>query len=159
MTHERMLVRGIGVFVMVLALSCATFAADNWVGTWKLNVSKSKFSPGPVPKSQMLKQELWEGGVKLTTDTVDNEGKTVHGEYAAKYDGKDYPWKGNTDADTISLKRIDDNSYEAVWKLKGKTTLTSKTLVSADGKTRTITQTGKDAQGRTVNNVTVYDRQ
>jgi hypothetical protein len=77
MTHERMLVRGIGVFVMVVALSCATFAADNWVGTWKLNVSKSKFSPGPAPKSQMLKQEPWEGGVKLTTDTMSVANRNV----------------------------------------------------------------------------------
>jgi hypothetical protein len=147
------------VFAMVLALACPVFAADNWLGTWKLNAAKTKYSPGPAPKSQLLKQEAWEGGVKLTTETVDSAGKTARAEYVAKYDGKDYPWKGNADADMISLKRIDDNSYDAVWKLKGKTTITSKTVVSRDGKTRTITQTGTDAQGRPVNNVTVYDRQ
>jgi hypothetical protein len=145
--------------VAVFTLSGAALAADNWLGTWKLNAAKSKYSPGPMPKSQTLKQEVWEGGMKLTSDGIDAEGKPTHGEYAVKYDSKDYPWKGNANADMISVKKVDDNTYEAVWKLKGKVTITSKTVVSKDGKTRTSTQTGTDAQGRTVNNVVVYDKQ
>jgi hypothetical protein len=133
--------------------------ADNWLGTWKLNPAKSKYIPGPAPKSQTLKQEAWEGGIKLTTETTDATGNTTHGEYSAKFDGKDYPWMGNPNADTISIKRVDDNTYQATWKLKGKVTITSKTVVSKDGKTRTTTQTGTDAQGKAVNNVTVYDKQ
>ncbi len=159
MNRSKRFVLGFAVIAAVLALSCTAFAADNWLGSWKLNVAKSKYSPGPAPKSQTLKQEASAGGMKATTDGVDGEGKPTHTEYTAKYDGKDYPWKGNVNADMLSLKRIDDNSYEAVWKLKGKTTITSRTVVSKDGKTRTSTQTGKDAQGRTVNNVTVYDKQ
>jgi hypothetical protein len=145
--------------VAVFIAGRTVLAADNWLGTWKLNTAKSKYSPGPMPKSQTLKQEAWEGGMKLTTDGTDADGKTTHAEYAAKYDGKDYPWKGNPNADMISVKRIDDNSYETVWKLKGKVTITSKTTVSRDGKSRTTTQTGTDAQGKTVNNVVVYDKQ
>src|SRR5262249_54438260 len=128
-------------------------------GTWKLNTAKSKYSPGPMPKSQTLKQETSAAGLKTVTDGVDAEGKPTHGEYVAKFDGKDYPWKGNLNADSISLKRIDDNTYEGTWKLKGKTTIISKTVVSKDGKSRTSTQTGTDAQGRTVNNTVVYDKQ
>src|SRR5215831_2117096 len=101
----------------MMALSWPALAADNWLGTWKLNTAKSKYSPGPGPKSQTIKQEAWESGVRLTADGVDVDGKATHTEYAAKYDGKDYPWKGNANADTISVKRIDDNTYESVWKL------------------------------------------
>jgi hypothetical protein len=143
----------------ILALSWTALAADNWLGTWKLNTAKSKYNPGPAPKSQTVKQEAWEGGVKATTDGVGADGKPTHTEYAAKYDGKDYPWKGNPNADMISMKKIDDNTYEAVWKLNGKVTITAKTVISGDGKTRTNTQTGTDAQGHKVNNVVVYDRQ
>ena len=146
-------------FAAMLGLSVSALAADNWLGTWKLNTAKSKYSPGPMPKNQTLKQEMSAAGMKATTDGVDGEGKPSHTEYVAKFDGKDYPWKGNLNADMISLKRIDDNTYEAVWKLKGKQTIVSKTVVSSDGKTRTSTQTGTDAQGRKVNNTVVYDKQ
>jgi len=44
----------------VLTLTATTVPADNNIGTWKMNVAKSKFSPGPAPKSQTLKIEAWE---------------------------------------------------------------------------------------------------
>jgi sugar/nucleoside kinase (ribokinase family) len=56
-------------------------------------------------------------------------------------------------------KRIDNRTYEYVQRVGGKLTTTARTVVAADGKTRTITTTGKDAQGRTINNVAFYDRQ
>ncbi len=153
---------GIILFVVIplLTLSVVAFGADNNVGTWKLNLSKSKYSPGPAPKSQTLKIEAWgDDGVKYTADGTSADDKPTHAEFEAKYDGKDYPFKGNPDADSISYKRIDANTVEATTKLKGKAAITAKVTVSPDGKTRTVTQTGKDAQGRDVNNVSVYDKQ
>jgi hypothetical protein len=143
---------------MVLSSSVA-LAADNWLGTWKLDVAKSKFVPGPGPKSQTLKFEATKDGIKLTTDGVNAEGKATHGGYVSKFDGKDVPWEGNPEADTASPKRIDDNSYENTWKKGGKATITAKVVVSKDGKTLTVTQTGTDSQGRTVNVMSVYDKQ
>jgi len=67
---------------------------------------------------------------------------------------------GAPDANTTRVyKRIDPRSYEYVQTVAGKITTTVRTVVSADGKTRTITTTGKNAQGQTVHNVAVYDRQ
>jgi hypothetical protein len=144
----------------VLTLATVAFAADNHVGTWKLNVAKSSFSPGPAPKSQTLKIEAWgEDGLKYAADGVGPDGKPAHAEFQAKFDGKDYAFKGNPDAETLAYKRIDANMLEATTKLKGKVTIMAKVVVSADGKTRTVTQTGTDAQGRTVKNVAVYERQ
>jgi hypothetical protein len=144
----------------VLAFGAVAFAADNNVGTWKLNVAKSSFSPGPAPKSQTLKIEAWgNDGLKYTADGVGPDGKPTHAEFQAKYDGKDVPFKGNPDADTLAYKRINANTLEATTKMKGKVTIIAKVTVSADGKTRTVTQTGTDAQGRTVKNVMVYERQ
>ena len=79
--------------------------------------------------------------------------------YVTKYDGADVPYTGNPDADMASAKKIDDNSYENVWKKDGKTTITAKVVVSKNGKTITITQTGTNAKGQTVNNTAVYDKQ
>jgi hypothetical protein len=148
------------MLIAVLALTAVVIAADNNVGTWKLNLTKSKFSPGPAPTSQTLKIEAWgEDGVKYVADGVGADGKPTHSEFAAKYDGKDYPFTGNPDADMISYKRIDANTVEASTKWRGKGTITTKVVVSADGKTRTVTQAGMNAQGQPVNVTSVYDKQ
>jgi hypothetical protein len=142
-----------------IVFSSSLFAAENWLGTWKLDTAKSKVSPGPGPKSQTLKFEKTADGIKLTSDGVSAEGKPTHGEYVSKFDGADVLWTGNPDADTASAKRIDDNSYENVWKKDGKTTITATVVVSEDGKTMTITQVGTNAKGQTVETTNVYTRQ
>jgi hypothetical protein len=143
---------------IVLSTSVA-LAAENWLGTWKLDAAKSKFSPGPGMKNEMLKFEATPAGIKLTHDGVDAEGKAMHGEYVSKFDGKDVAWAGNPNADMASPKKIDDNSYENTWKKGGKVTRVVKVVVSKDGKTLTGNHTGTDAKGQAVNNTTVYNRQ
>ena len=150
----------IGVGAFVLALGAVVLAADSNIGTWKLNVAKSKFSPGPAPKSQTLKIEAWgTDGVKFTSDGVDADGKPTHGEFQAKYDGKFVPFKGNPDADMLAYKRIDANTVEATTQWMGKVTGHTTIVVSKNGKTRTLTQTGKDPKGQDINNVIVYNKQ
>ncbi len=143
----------------VLAGSGAVQAADNWMGTWKLNLAKSTYSPGPAPKANTARYEASEGGMKAVTDGVSADGKPTHTEFTAKYDGKDYSYTGNPNVETISVRRIDDDTYEATLKSKGKVTMTSRNAISKDGKTRTQTQTGTDAKGGAVRNTVVYDRQ
>jgi hypothetical protein len=144
----------------IVATTGTTAAADHWLGTWKLNLTRSKYNPPDLaPKSQTITREPVEGGMKVVTDGIDAQGKATHTEYTAKYDKKDYPWTGQANADTISLSRIDEEYIEATWKLKGEVTITSQTVVSRDGKTLTTNQFGKDAQGRTISHMTVYDRQ
>jgi len=146
--------------IAVLVLTAVVSAEDNNVGTWKLNPSKSNYSPGPAPKSQTLKIEAWgDDGLKYVADGVGADGKPTHAEFQAKYDGKDYPFKGNPDADMLSYKRIDANTLEATTKLNGKGTITSKAVVSADGKTRSVTQVGTNAQGQALNITSVYEKQ
>ncbi|HEX5214048.1 MAG TPA: hypothetical protein VFV98_01225 [Vicinamibacterales bacterium] len=144
----------------VLAVNAATVPADNNIGTWKLNVAKSKFSPGPGPKSQTLKIEAWgDDGVKYVADGVDAEGKASKWELQAKYDGKYYPFKGNADADMLAYKRTDANTVEALTQRGGKETGKTVIVVSKDGKTRTLTQTGTNAKGEKINNLLVYEKQ
>ena len=144
----------------IVATTSVTAAADHWLGTWKLNLVKSKYNPPELaPKSQTVTREAVDGGMKLVTDGIDAQGKPTHSEYTAKFDNKDYPWTGQVNADTISLIRLDEEYYESTWKLKGEVTITTQTVVSRDGKTLTTNQFGKDAQGRSVSNMTVYDKQ
>jgi hypothetical protein len=143
----------------VVLFSSSLLAADNWLGTWKLNVAKSKYVPGPGPKSLTLKFEASGDAITLTSDGVNAEGKPTHGSYTSKFDGKDVPWVGNPDADMASPKRIDANSYENTWKKEGKVTVIARAVVSKDGKTLTVSQMGKNAKGETVNNTAVFDKQ
>jgi hypothetical protein len=80
--------------------------------------------------------------------------------YTTNLDGKDSPMTGNNpNADTIAVTRIDPRTVEMVNKKAGKVTLTQRNVLAADGKTRTVTATGTDAQGQKVHNVVVFERQ
>lgn len=161
---ERRLLPGLLLLAAVLAISvpAAAQAQDTWIGAWKLNLAKSKYDPANLaPKSQVIKQEaVAGGGMKATVDVVDAQGKSIHQENMTMFDGKPSEIKGAPDANTTRVyKRIDKRTYEYVQSVSGKLTVTSRTVVAADGKTRTVTTTGKNAQGQTVNNVAAYDRQ
>jgi hypothetical protein len=147
------------LFVMCSALLFAQSPAGNMFGTWKLNVAKSKYTPGPAPKSQIAKLENADGGMKVVSDRVGSDGKTTHFEYTAKFDGKDYPVKGDAARDAVSVKKIDDYTLEITNKKGGKATTMIKAVYSKDGKSRTETVTGTDAEGKKVENVTQWDKQ
>ena len=133
---------------------------ESLFGTWKMNAAKSKYSPGPVPKSNIAKWEASDGGVKLTVDVEPATGEAQHWESSGKFDGKDNPITGNNpDGDTVAFSKIDARNYRVVTKKGGKATLTARIVVAADGKTRVTTQTGKNAQGQTVENTMFYEKQ
>ena len=142
-----------------LALAITAAAADQHSGTWKMNPAKSKYSPGPAPKSSTVKVDLDENEVKINAEIVDASGSPSHVQYEAKFDGKDYPVTGLPYAETVSVKRIDANTIESTMKKGGQVTMTVTSTVSKDGKTRTSTFKGKDAEGHAVHNVVVSDKQ
>ncbi len=155
--QKKLLARSLLVGAVACLVGTAAFAGENWVGTWKLNAAKSQMSGGV--RAETLEFEATPAGIKLTSEGTDAQGKPMKGGYTSKFDGKDVPWTGNPMADTASPKRIDDNGYENVWKKGGKTTVTAKVSVSADGKTLTVTQDGTDPKGAKVHSVAVYDKQ
>jgi hypothetical protein len=155
---------GVGVAAMVVTMLVATgvqsaFAqGDSFLGTWVLNVAKSKFTPGPPPKEDTTVYEAAGQGLKITTTGIDAAGKPTMTVYTANFDGKDYPVTGEANFDMTSLKRIDANTIEFTRKKAGKVVLTATGVVSKDGKTRTHTTTGVNAQGQKMNNILVYDK-
>ena len=134
-------------------------ATDPRVGTWTLNLAKSKYSPGPPPQSQTLKIEPSGQGEKVTSDVVNADGTRTTTEYTANFDGKDYPLTGSQIADTVSLKRIDARTTERTDKKGGTVAQTIRRVVSADGKTMNVTVEGKNAQGQEMSNVIVFEKQ
>lgn len=156
--RKNLFVRSVLVGAVTLALGTAAFAGEAWVGAWKVNAAKSQFGSSAM-RTQTLKFEAKPAGIKLTSEGTDAQGKPVHAGYTSKFDGKDVSWDGNPVADTACPKKIDDNSYENVWKKGGKAIATAKVSVSKDGKTLTVTTDGTDPQGAKVQSVAVYDRQ
>ena len=155
-----------GLLAVLVFFSVTAIGADMLAGTWKLNVAKSKYNPGPAPQSNTIKFESIEGGIKLAADGLDSQGKKTHNEYTAKFYGKDAPTKPMLDgkpnpnaANAVSYKKIDDYTYEVTAKLNGKTLNVARHVISKDGKTRTVTTTGTNAQGQKLNDTTVFEKQ
>jgi hypothetical protein len=157
--NKKLLAWAIAMLITALTVTVTTVAADQLSGTWKMNPEKSKYTPGPAPKNLTVVVESDENNYKLEATGTDGDGKPLHVQYSAKFDSKDYPATGIANADSVSLKRIDANTIETLQKKDGKVVMTITTKVSKDGKTRTSTWHGKNAEGKDVHNVVVLDKQ
>ena len=148
--------------LVALALTTvAALAADNTIGTWKLDVAKSKYTPAPMPiKSLTVTREASDGGVKHTTKGERADGTAINASYTAKYDGKDVQVSGNSQYDTIAIKQLNANTLtDDRKKTGGPYKATGRTLVSNGGKTMTTTTTGTNADGKEFTQVLVFDKQ
>jgi hypothetical protein len=151
-----------GKFALKLAVLClvtgALAFASPMMGTWKLNEAKSKV-PAGTAKNTMAVYEAAGDNVKVTVDGVDGDGKPTHNEWTGKFDGKDYPLTGDPQSDTRSYKIIDAHTTELTNKKGGKVTISGRVVISADGKSRTLTVSGTDAMGKKISSTTYYDKQ
>jgi hypothetical protein len=144
--------------VLFAAVAMCSAAEEVNMGTWKLNEAKSKFSSG-APKNTTVVYATADDSVKVTVDGVDADGKPVHNEWTGKFDGKDYPVTGDPTSDTRAYKRVNDHTLEVTNKKGDKGTTTARIVVSADGKSRTVTSHGTDANGKKISSTAVYDKQ
>ena len=142
-----------------LAAASVLAAADPFVGTWKINLAKTKYDPGPPPKSLIRKYEPQGAGIKATTEGIDGEGKPILVWTVLTFDGKDCAIHGAQNYDTGTATRIDANTWKAVLKKSGKQVGTVTLAVSGGGKILTISGKAIDAKGRPYHNIAVYDKQ
>jgi hypothetical protein len=152
----------LGKALVALAItSVAALAADNTLGTWKLNVAKSKYTPAPLPiKSLTVVREAADGGVKQTTTGERTDGTKVNASYTAKYDGKEVPVTGNSQYDAIAIKQVNaDTLTDERKKTGGPYKATGRTVVSNGGKTMTSTTKGTNADGKEFTQTIVLDKQ
>jgi hypothetical protein len=143
---------------------------DPMVGTWKLNLEKSKFNNDyPAPKSETILIEQQQGGVLVTADPVNFRGKPAHVVYSLMFDGKDYPVTGapqdsefgfgNAAADTVAVKRIDSRTVSVIRKQEGQVVSTQEIAISKDGKERISYWNAKNAKGEPITWMTIFGRQ
>jgi hypothetical protein len=149
--------------LLVLLISAATaslcFAGDDpLMGTWKLNESKSKI-PAGTPKNNTVVYAQSGNEVTITVDGEDGSGKPMHHEWTGKFDGKDYPAKGDVNQDMRAYKKVNANTVTYTVKRDGKIVGHGKVVVAEDGKSRKTSQTMTLANGKTVTQTAVFDKQ
>jgi hypothetical protein len=133
--------------------------SDPLLGIWQLNVAKSKYSPGPPPKSQTW--YIWDdektrknSQVTIRADGVPEAVVIIH-----TYDDVPRPVPGQRTYDASAYRRVDDRTVSARYLQAGKLTATASWSVSQDGKTLTYTGTGIDQNGREVSQLRIYEKQ
>jgi hypothetical protein len=146
--------------------ACALFAAvlvcaaagDVFMGSWKLNEAKSKIAAGS-PKNSMVVYAASGDSIMVTIDGTDGDGKPLHASWTGKYDGKDYPVTGDSTTDMRSYTKVNDHTLSITSRKAGKVVNTVRVVISADGKTRSVTLTSTDAKGVKTTSTAVYDKQ
>src|SRR5207249_3960316 len=134
---------GMRSFVLALLLFASSAAigaqASQLEGTWRMNIEKTKYTPGPAPQDEVVTYTVSGQGVSYLVRSVDNHGEPTTQRGSIVYDGKDYPVTGSADYDTVASTRVDDFTGETARKLGGKVVQTVTRVVSKDGKTLTLT--------------------
>jgi hypothetical protein len=151
----KMILLGLAVF---FGSALVAVAQDPNMGTWKLNEAKSHFAKGAT-KNHTVVYEMAGDDIKVTVDGTDDGGNAVHSEWTGKFDGKYYAVSGDPASDMRMYRRVNKSTLAIRGKKAGKATLSGTITVSRNGKTRTVTTSGRNAQGRWVTNTAVYDKQ
>ncbi len=158
----RRCLQGLAVGIVMVVCGSVGLAQekDPAYGMWKLNLAKSKYSPGPAPKELTLTIEAAGPGRKVTVNGVAGDGSRLEWGYSGNFDGKDIRVTGaNPDADIVILRRLSSSTVRSSFKKADKRTLVNGISVSPDGKTLTVATSGVNAKGQTVKNTQIFDRQ
>jgi hypothetical protein len=131
------------------------------IGTWKLNIAKSKYMGAQPPRSQTLTFAGEGQNLTDTVDVVDAQGQAAKTVLIHIYDGKLHPSTGAPGGlyDASAYTRIDANTVDFVRSKDGKAVQTGWAVLSGDGKTYTVTSGGTGPNGQAVATVAVYEKQ
>lgn len=149
-------------FMLALALCLAgaimCTAEDLNIGTWKLNEAKSQIPAGFIKNTTVVYKADGDS-LKVVTDGFGRDGKPMHTEWTGKLDGKDYPLTGDPSANTRSVTKINDHSMNLANKMNGKVITSGHIVIAKDGKSRTLSVSAPDANGKRINSIAYYDKQ
>jgi hypothetical protein len=147
------------LIVATLGICAASAAADPFTGTWRMDLRKSKYPAGGLPRSMVIEIQAEGDGIRYRSDTVDAYGRTTKAEYVAGYDGREAVVKGTVGLLLpVSLKRLNPYTVEASYLRGGQIVATSRRTVSKDGRVMTIITTSIDKDGKNVTNTGVYEK-
>jgi hypothetical protein len=149
----------VGAVLAAASVAAAAGSADPIVGSWALNVAKSKFDTGPALKSQTRTYTQSDDGISVTVNGVRADGSAVSQQSTFKYDNKAYPWNGAAEYDAIALKRVNGSTVTAVLMKTGKKVGSTTRTISGHGKVMTLSSKVTGADGKPFSTVLVFDKQ
>jgi hypothetical protein len=131
------------------------------IGTWRLNLAKSKYMGAPPPRSTTLTFAGEGQNLTNTAETIDAQGQTIKVVFTHIYDGKPHPTTGVPGGlyDASAYTRIDASTIDFVRSKDGKAVQTGRAVLSSDGKTYTVTTEGTGPNGQAINTVAVFEKQ
>jgi len=133
---------------------------SDWFGTWRLDLQKSVYSPGPAPyaRATMKVQPLDAGRVRFSYDFVYPRGGVQHLEWDGRFDGRDYMVQGADEYVTYAYRQTGGRTYDIVAKLDPRETAVAKVTLAADSRTLTTITRSRNARGEEIANTTVYEK-
>ena|SRR2546423_4545728 len=148
-----------GLVALALWLAAGTLCFGSaFDGTWKLNAKKSHVRRGMGRNNTVKYETAFPFMTKVTVDGIDGKGKPTHNEWTGMFNGTDYAIAGDPDADMRSYNKVDDHTLNFWQKKAGKVVMSGKIVVSADGKTRTVTTISKGKKGKMVRTTGLFDK-
>jgi hypothetical protein len=147
----------------MLTLGAATMASaagtDPVIGTWTLNLDKSKYHDNRAPKSMTRTYSAGANGTDMTATGVASDGSTISQSATFTYDGKDCAFTGSSDYDAVSLKKVNGSTVKGELKKGGTVVGHTTRTISGKGKVLTLSIAMKTAKGGTTHDVAVFDKQ
>jgi hypothetical protein len=149
------------VLLSGLGLASALYAADSFSGSWKLNLAKSKYEPGPAPKETIITVVEGKTITDVTVTGTDESGKPFAAHMTHPNNGGPVKFvEGRpTDGSTESVKQIDANTREITIMQDGTVVATEHITLSADGMMMQILAKGTSPSGQPFTNVEVFEKQ
>jgi hypothetical protein len=141
---------------LLIAASTA-LAADPFLGTWKLNLAKSRFLSDESMQELTITWAAQGDKLRVSGAGTSADGRPIRYSYDPIYDGKDYPPAGVWNWDAVSNNQVDENTREDRYKKNGKMIRVERRTVSPDGKTLTYAIEADTAKGR-AKGLLVFDR-
>ena len=147
-----------GIILAVCFLSAGACFANPHMGTWNLDVAKSKLGKGPARNNVVTYERQFFYRIKVVIDGRDSHGHPFHSEWDGNFDGKDYPVTGDSTSDSRSYTKVNENTLDFTAKKAGKVVTSGRIAVAADEKTRTVTSWSTNAKGKKVKIIAVYHK-
>lgn len=148
-----------GVVAVAIAAALAGQAqAPPWVGAWELDPAQSEYHAGPAAVRETITIVPYIGAYKIAINRTDLDGRTAQTEAIARFDGTDVLAIGFRVPTTRAFTTVDDHTFEVADKINGLVTLRRRAVVSADGRTMTLTEHGVDEGGQNVDAVLRFVR-
>ena len=156
---KRLLVFAAVGVMAAMAPSPLLAQSNPFVGTWKLNLAKSKFTSGTPPKEETFTVQMVGDQDQVTVTGTAAVGSPISMKYEVLDKGGTGKILAGGPYDAVSGKRIDENTYETSLMKGGKEILHHHLVVAKDGKTMTDIATGTNAQGNPVSGVEIFEKQ